>query len=150
MKLFRKAVLTAAAVLSVLSANAEGYQINSQSARQTGMGHTGTALKLGAESMLFNPAGMSFMNSKFDISLGTIGIKSKVKFNGMGSKTETDNPMSTPIFGYIGYKPCNRCKRYKPCGQLNCMGRQLGGCNNASGGFPQGIQHTAYSIIQDW
>ena len=32
MKLFRKAVLTAAAVLSVLSANAEGYQINSQSA----------------------------------------------------------------------------------------------------------------------
>ena len=100
-------VMTAAAVLSVLTANAEGYQINSQSARQTGMGHTGTALKLGAESMLFNPAGMSFMNSKFDISLGTIGIQSKVKFNGMGSKTETDNPMSTPIFGYIGYKPCN-------------------------------------------
>ena len=59
MKLFRKAVLTAAAVLSVLSANAEGYQINSQSARQWGMAHTGTALKLGAESMLFNPAGMA-------------------------------------------------------------------------------------------
>jgi len=106
-KLASKMVLTAAAVLCTLTANAEGYQINSQSARQTGMGHTGTALKLGAESMLFNPAGMAFMNSKFDISLGTIGIKSKVKFNGMGTKTETDNPMSTPIFGYIGYKPCN-------------------------------------------
>ena len=99
-------VMTAAAALCVVTANAEGYQINSQSARQTGMGHTGTALKLGAESMLFNPAGMSFMNSKFDISLGTIGIQSKVKFNGMGTETETDNPMSTPIFGYIGYKPC--------------------------------------------
>ena len=70
-KLANKAVLTAAAVLSVLTANAEGYQINSQSARQWGMAHTGTALKLGAESMLFNPAGMAYMNSKFDISLGT-------------------------------------------------------------------------------
>lgn len=100
-------VMTAAAALCVLTANAEGYQINSQSARQSGMGHTGTALKLGAESMLFNPAGMAFMNSKFDISLGVTGIQSKVKFNGMGTKTETDNPMSTPIFGYIGYKPCN-------------------------------------------
>ena len=105
-KLASKMVMTAAAALCVVTANAEGYQINSQSARQTGMGHTGTALKLGAESMLFNPAGMSFMNSKFDISLGTIGIQSKVKFNGMGTETETDNPMSTPIFGYIGYKPC--------------------------------------------
>ena len=38
--------LTAAAVLSVLSANAEGYQINSQSSRQWGMAHTGTALNL--------------------------------------------------------------------------------------------------------
>lgn len=106
-KLASKMVLTAAAVLTVLTANAEGYQINSQSARQTGMGHTGTALKLGAESMLFNPAGMAFMNSKFDISFGVTGIQPKVKFNGMGTKAETDNPMSTPLFGYFGYKPCN-------------------------------------------
>lgn len=100
-------VLTAAALLSVFSASAEGYQINSQSARQSGMGHTGTALKLGAESMLFNPAGMAFMNSKFDISLGATGIQSKVKFNQDGNKLESDNPLSTPIFGYFGYKPCN-------------------------------------------
>ena len=104
MKLFRKAVLTAAAVLSVLSANAEGYQINSQSARQWGMAHTGTALKLGAESMTFNPAGLSYMNSKFDVSVGTILIKSKVKFEQAGYKHETDNPLSTPIFGHFGYK----------------------------------------------
>ena len=104
MKLFRKAVLTAAAVLSVLSANAEGYQINSQSSRQWGMAHTGTALKLGAESMTFNPAGMSFMNSKFDISLGTILIQSKVEFEQGTYKHKTDNPLSTPIFGHFGYK----------------------------------------------
>ena len=104
MKLFRKAVLTAAAVLSVLSANAEGYQINSQSSRQWGMAHTGTALKLGAESMTFNPAGLAFMNSKFDVSLGTILIQSKVKFEQGTYKHETDNPLSTPIFGHFGYK----------------------------------------------
>ena len=97
-------VLTAAAVLSVLSANAEGYQINSQSARQWGMAHTGTALKLGAESMTFNPAGLSFMNSKFDVSLGTILIKSKVKFEQGSYSHKTDNPLSTPIFGHFGYK----------------------------------------------
>lgn len=98
--------MTAAAVLSVMTANAEGYQVNSQSARQAGMAHTGTALKLGAESMLFNPAGMAFMNSKFDVSLGVTGIASKVKFNQNGNKAESDNPLSTPLFGYIGYKPC--------------------------------------------
>ena len=104
MKLFRKAVLTAAAVLSVLSANAEGYQINSQSARQWGMAHTGTALKLGAESMTFNPAGLSYMNSKFDVSYGTKLIKSKVELEQGSYKHETDNPLSTPIFGHFGYK----------------------------------------------
>ena len=108
MKLFRKAVLTAAAVLSVLSANAEGYQINSQSSRQWGMAHTGTALKLGAESMTFNPAGMVFMNSKFDVSLGSILIKSKVDFEQPNYKHETDNPLSTPIFGHFAYKPCEK------------------------------------------
>lgn len=105
-RLASKMVLTAAAVLSVLTANAEGYQINSQSARQWGMAHTGTALKLGAESMLFNPAGMAYMNSKFDVSLGTILIKSKVEFEQPGYTHQTDNPLSTPIFGHIGYKPC--------------------------------------------
>ena len=103
-KLANKAVLTAGAVLSVLTANAEGYQINSQSARQWGMAHTGTALKLGAESMTFNPAGLAFMNSKFDVSLGTILIQSKVKFEQGAYKHETDNPLSTPIFGHFGYK----------------------------------------------
>lgn len=97
-------VLTAAAVLSVLSANAEGYQINSQSARQWGMAHTGTALKLGAESMTFNPAGLSFMNSKFDLSFGTILIKSKVEFEQENYKHQTNNPLSTPVFGHFAFK----------------------------------------------
>lgn len=89
-----------------LSLMAEGYQINSQSARQIGMGHQGVALKLGSESMLFNPAGLSYMSGIADISLGVTGIMSKVTYNSTTDsyKAESDNPLGTPIFGYAGYK----------------------------------------------
>ena len=89
-----------------LTLMAEGYQINSQSTRQLGMGHLGAALKLGSESMLFNPAGLSFMNGKTDISLGATAIMSTVTFtNPAGDyKVESDNPTGTPIFGYAGFR----------------------------------------------
>lgn len=102
----RKLSLFLLANLVGLSLMAEGYQINSQSARQIGMGHLGTALKLGGESMLFNPAGLSFMTGKIDVSLGVTTIFSKVTYtNVAGDYTaESDNPMGTPIFGYLGFK----------------------------------------------
>ena len=50
MKRFLIGAMTA---LSAMSMMAEGYQINTLSAKQLGMGHTGTALKLGSESMIF-------------------------------------------------------------------------------------------------
>lgn len=98
------ALTLSAIVLSNSSLKAEGYQVNAQSAKQMGMGHTGVALKLGAESMLFNPAGLSYMDSKFHISLGTTAISSKVTYTKDSYTSQTDNPISTPIFGYIGYK----------------------------------------------
>ncbi len=104
--LAKKSLAVVAACAISLPAFAEGYQVNSQSARQAGMAHTGVALKLGAESMLFNPAGMSFMDSKFDISFGASLIKSKVKYHNGNNEIETENPLSTPLYGYIGYKPC--------------------------------------------
>ena len=45
--------LIALACLSLLPgtyAAAEGFQVNAQSTKQAGMGHVGTAMKLGAES----------------------------------------------------------------------------------------------------
>ena len=54
---FMKKILVAAAALTVAAtAMAEGYQINTLSAKQLGMGHAGVAMHLGAESMIFNPA----------------------------------------------------------------------------------------------
>lgn len=87
-----------------LTLMAEGYQLNTQSARQLGMGHIGTALKLGSESMLFNPAGLSFMNGNVDLSVGATGIFSKVTYTSGTYTAQTDNPAGTPIFGYAGFK----------------------------------------------
>ncbi|MDE6403762.1 MAG: long-chain fatty acid transporter, partial [Muribaculaceae bacterium] len=68
-KNFRVKTATLALALSTaLLANAEGYQVNTLSTRQIGMGHTGTALHLDAESMFFNPAGLGFMTDNFSVS----------------------------------------------------------------------------------
>lgn len=58
MRISNKFIVSSLALITFVSASAEGYQINTLSAKQGGMGHTGTALKLGAESMFFNPAGL--------------------------------------------------------------------------------------------
>jgi long-chain fatty acid transport protein len=87
-----------------LTLMAEGYQLNTQSTRQLGMGHLGTALKLGGESMLFNPAGLSYMEGKVDLSLGATAIFSKVNFTSGSYTAQTDNPIGTPLFGYAGFK----------------------------------------------
>lgn len=101
----KKGCMVVSAWMIAFSAVAEGYQINSQSTRQLGMGHVGVALKLGSESMLFNPAGMAYMQHRFDISLGTTAIASKIKYTRSDYSAHTDNPIGTPLFGYIGYKP---------------------------------------------
>lgn len=87
-----------------LSLMAEGYQINAQSARQLGMGHLGAALKLGGESMLFNPAGLSYMDGKVDLSIGATAIFSKLNYTSGNYSAQTDNPVGTPLFGYVGFK----------------------------------------------
>ena len=107
MRILKLSLLIIANIITI-SLFAEGYQINSQSARQTGMGHLGTGLKLGAESMLFNPAGLTSIQGKYQISAGVTPIFSKVTFEKDGYKTQTDNSPGTPIFGYFGYKPTDR------------------------------------------
>ena len=64
----RKSVLLGAAIMTAFTASAEGYQVNSLSTRQLGMGHSGIAMKLGAESQFFNPAGMAFMEDNIQLS----------------------------------------------------------------------------------
>lgn len=90
----------AAALLSCLpfASMAEGYQINTLSARQNGMGHTGTSLKLGAESMIFNPAAMAFMEDNLQFSgTGTFIFSHVTATTADAAKYTTSNGASTPM-----------------------------------------------------
>lgn len=101
MKKFFLFVLVSTLVLPVL---AEGYQVNVLSTKQTGMGHVGTAMKLGAESMHFNPAGLVFLNNHVDLSLGISAVAAKAKYSNGDYSAKTDNPVSTPLYAYAGFK----------------------------------------------
>ena len=101
----RKILLTfMAAAATVATLHAEGYQLNLNSAKQAGMGNTGVALKLGAESMIYNPAGLSFLDGSVHFSGGVTAIRSYVSYTNGNYKAETDNPMGTPIYFYAGFK----------------------------------------------
>jgi long-chain fatty acid transport protein len=76
-------VMACMAIMPLTHAKAEGYLVNAQSAKQSGMGHVGTAMKLGAESMHFNPAGLVFMNKSIDLSVGVSGVFSKGKYSSL-------------------------------------------------------------------
>ncbi len=123
----RKIFLILAASVMSFGAYAEGYQVNNMSAKQTGMGHVGTAMQLNSESIFFNPAATAFQKSKFDISAGFTGILSSVRFSKLplpfnnaqpgdenygkyifGEATKSDNGLSTPIHVYFNYKPTDR------------------------------------------
>lgn len=93
----KKIVLGVIAAAAALSATAEGYQVNTLSARQVGMAHTGTAMNLGAESMFFNPAGLGFLDKTLDVSAAVSGIMATATATTGGSKYTTDNNVSTPI-----------------------------------------------------
>ncbi len=86
-----------ALLLGAGAAMAEGYQINSLSAKQIGMGHTGIALKLGSESMFFNPAGMAYMDKTLDLSASLTGIMPTCTATENGKDYKTDNGVATPI-----------------------------------------------------
>lgn len=113
----KKILLLLAAAATAAGAYAEGYQVNNMSAKQTGMGHVGTAMKLNSESIFFNPAATAFQTSKFDISAGFTGILSNVHYRALpteangyvsGPEEKSDNKLSTPIHAYFNYKPIDR------------------------------------------
>ena len=76
----RLVIVVLASILS-MTVFAEGYQVNLLSTKQTGMGHVGTGMKLGAESMHFNPAGLVFLRTNMDFSLGISAIMVKAKYS---------------------------------------------------------------------
>ncbi len=97
-------VLACLSMLPASYAAAEGFQVNAQSVKQAGMGHLGAAMKLGAESMHFNPAGLVFMDKSVDLSVGVSGVFATAKYTKDDYSFKTDNTPSTPLYAYAGFK----------------------------------------------
>ncbi len=112
----KKSFLLLCALAVGASALAEGYQVNNMSARQAGMGHTGTAMQLGSESIFFNPAATVFQQCRFDVSAGMTGILSNARFRHLPTKdngydagpVEKSQNFATPLHVYFNYKPSDR------------------------------------------
>lgn len=101
-----KKLLVLATVLLASSLYAGGYRVSTQGNKQLAMGHTGVAVISSAETMFFNPAGMSFIDGKLNVSLGANAVFSKVAYQNadLGTSFRTDNPVGTPLYVYASYK----------------------------------------------
>ena len=150
----KKLILVLAAAAIATGAYAEGYQVNNMSAKQTGMGHVGTAMKLNSESIFFNPAASAFQSSRFDISAGFTGILSNVRYQSLptlgndytsGPSEKSDNKLSTPIHVYFNYKPTERLA--VGLGFYTPYGSSMNWGNNWSGAhLVQEINLTAFTF----
>ena len=100
-KLFSLSLLTLASV----SMLAGGYRVSIQGQKQLAMGHTGVAVVNSAEVAFFNPAGMSFLDKKFNLSVGGNALMAKTRFQSskFNQTAATDN-MGTPFSIYATYK----------------------------------------------
>lgn len=100
----KKLIISKLLVLMMMFSYAEGYQVNLQSVRQTGMGHTGVALRLGVDGIHFNPASLVFMRNSVQFSAGFSGILSNNKYRSGNLSWKSDNPTGTPAYFYAGFK----------------------------------------------
>lgn len=100
-KLFSLSLMT----LVSASMFAGGYRVSIQGQKQLAMGHTGVAVVNSAEVAFFNPAGMSFLDKKFNLSIGGNALIAKTRFqNSMYNwQAGTDN-LGTPFSVYATYK----------------------------------------------
>ena len=117
--------------LCALFLQAEGYQVNTFSAKQTGMGHVGVAMKLGAESNIFNPAALSFSEKVLDVSAGMSAIKADASAFVDGAEYKTSNKVSTPFNISASShlrQSVGRGVTLHALRQLDRLGRQLARC----------------------
>ncbi|MCJ7934172.1 MAG: outer membrane protein transport protein [Chryseobacterium sp.] len=101
-----KKILVSTALLAGVLSYAGGFRVSLQGVKQLAMAHT-SAHAEDASVTFFNPAGMSFIPSKLSVVAGGFGASNKVTFQNLNTlqSTETDNPLGTPIYAAITYKP---------------------------------------------
>lgn len=102
--MIRKVCLALAILAMAVNVKAEGYAVNVQGNKQTGMGHVGTALNFDASSMQWNPGALATLDQKYSFSVGGFATIIKTEFTGAAGKEETDNPTGTPFYLYGSMK----------------------------------------------
>ncbi len=84
---------------------AGGYRVAIQGQKQLAMGHTGVAVVNSAEVAFFNPAGMAYLDKKFNVSVGANALFANVKFqNSQYNWTAESKNVGTPFSVYATYK----------------------------------------------
>lgn len=84
---------------------AGGFQVNLQGQRSSGMGHTGTGMRLGAASGFFNPGALAFSGT--EVLIGINFIASKVGYREYAPgvyEARSTSGVGTPFHGHLAYK----------------------------------------------
>lgn len=104
-----KKILVSTALLAGVLSYAGGFRVSLQGVKQLAMAHT-SAHAEDASVAFFNPAGMSFIPSKLSIVAGGFGASNKVTFQNTNTlqSSQTDNPMGTPLYAAIAYRPIDK------------------------------------------
>lgn len=101
----RKLLSLTLLALAGSSVFAGGYRVAIQGQKQLGMGHTGVAVVNSAEVAFFNPAGMAYLDKKFNVSVGANALFANVKFqNSQYNWTAESENVGTPFSVYATYK----------------------------------------------
>lgn len=101
----RKLLSLTLLALAGSTAFAGGYRVSIQGQKQLAMGHTGVAVVNSAEVAFFNPAGMAYLDKKFNLSVGGSALFANTKFqeNVFNTTAYTEN-VGTPFSVYATYK----------------------------------------------
>ncbi len=101
----RKLLSLALLALAGTSVYAGGYRVAMQGQKQLAMGHTGVAVVNSAEVSFFNPAGMAYLENKFNLSIGANALVAKTKFqNSTYNWTASTTNVGTPLEVYATYR----------------------------------------------
>jgi long-chain fatty acid transport protein len=99
----KKLILCISSLLVVSHANAGGYRVAVQGQKALGMGHAGVAMAESAETVFFNPAGMTELTENLQVvsGIGLIESSNRYQNEDTNSSASTDNPIGTPINFYM-------------------------------------------------
>lgn len=111
---------------SILSANAQGYQVNLQGQKQQGMGGAGAALPMDASAVFFNPGSVSFL-TKSSVNLGFTPTFASTLYTDAASNStaRTNSPMGTPFSAYGVYRKSAESKFFFGLGVYTPFGSTI-------------------------